>query len=173
MKRHLVATLVVVGGSAVAFPGALGCINVNARVPDVSVYADNGPADESTRWTPYGRELQHVLDRQSKVEKKLAKRDWEDVQDDVADWDRDTRRLMAKASTCDRPEAMRQYTRALLSAIDEMKRAARARDPRGVQAGLDRAIPWLNRLGAEFPTVEPAEPSGEAHDNMQERPAAP
>lgn len=138
----------------------LGCVNVNTRIPDVNIErggsSDGGSVSTSDPKTPYAKELDKVLQRQGDVEKELAKRKWEGVDEKLGDWSKDTRKLMGKANTSRNPARMREYCERLMSSIQSMQDASARRDFNGVRKGMDAANPWLNKLSAEFPMTESA-----------------
>ena len=152
----------------------IGCLNV--RTPDVQVYAPSGSgaASPSDRYTPYGKELDKVLGQQSDVEKKLKKREWEDLTGELSDWAKQVRRLNGQAGTSSDPDRMRQYCSALLGEIEVMRKATRSEDAAGATQAFERTDPWLNRLSTEFPITEPIPDSAGPGSNEQgARPIAP
>ena len=156
----------------------VACVKVDTRIPDINIgspYADGGHGSATDRPTPYGRDLEKVLERQTEVRKNLAKRDWEEVADHLNGWTRDVRRLNGRADTSKNPSRMRECCSGLLREIDAMHKAAAARDAAGLSAALERANPWLDRLSDEFPVREPIPESerGTRPSSGGEAPAAP
>ncbi len=158
MLRGFVRVAAVTGMLAVF----AGCVNVDTRIPDVqintgSVGEGGGPRE---RRTPYARDLEKVLDQERTVQKDLKDRDWEELDDDSADWSKYVRKLMGQANTCGNPAKMREYCTSLLREIEGLQRAAAAKDGKAAGAALTRMRPILDRMSAEFPLVEPAAPPG-------------
>lgn len=147
-------SLLVSGLGLVVVALASGCVNVNTRIPDVQIGSGGASATSGERRTPYAKELERVLKQPTEVEKELAKRKWEGVEEKLADWTESVRRLNSKSNTSHDPRRMRDYCGQLLRVIDNARAAAQRQDVNGVRRGLDQAGPWLNRLSAEFPTVE-------------------
>lgn len=146
--RHVTFTTL----TTIALLSLTGCLNVDAKVSAPA--PSPGPA-EGTRYTPYGAALSSVLDQQATVENELAKRDWEELRDEIGDWQGDARKLMSQANSSHDPDRLRSLSRRLLREIDRMKRAAARQDADTVQAALDAAGPILDQMAEEFPTTEP------------------
>jgi len=143
-----------------------GCIVLNATAPDM--HGDPGVPGPPTatapavRYKPYAAALDRVLRQQPKVENKLHKRDWEDLREEVEDWQKNTRRLVGAADTSHDPARLRELCGQLLTRLDAMHRAARGQDGATVEKALDDAAPILNRLSSEFPLTEPTtQPAGD------------
>ncbi len=151
----------VIGLFAMLAAGAGGCFKADVRVPDVSI---NAPSDSGTspssgaRRTPYAKELEKVLDKHKDVQKNLGKRDWEEVQDDAADWASRVRKLMGKSGTSANAGRMNELCSELLKEIDGLGKAAAARDAQAATGALARTEPVLNRLSSEFPLSEAVAP---------------
>jgi hypothetical protein len=155
MSRLSVSLAVVV--ILAAYVGT-GCVNVDTRVPDINIGSPNangGHSPATDRQTPYARDLEKVLKRQTEVQKNLNKRDWEEVEDHLGDWTNDVRKLNGKADTAKDPARMRECCAGLLREIDAMHKATAARDAAAVSKALERANPWLDRLSNENPLREP------------------
>ena len=140
-----------------------GCLNVNVDTGDIPpipdrVVGSTAPPATGYRYTPYGLELRSVLSQQASVEKELAKRDWNELADELGDWQRDVRRLLGRADATHNPALLRQTCDALLRHISDMQRGQRRRDAKQVERGLDAVAPLLDRLSAEFPVTEPIPP---------------
>jgi hypothetical protein len=154
--------------------GGAGCFNADVRVPDVQVNtSDYGGRSSNERRMPYARELEKVLDQQKAVDKKLKKRDWADLNDELVDWIKYARKLTGKADTSKNPARMRDYCSQLIKEIEAMQKAGRAHDATGAQAAFSRTDPWLNRLSSEFPLAEPIPEAQRTPPPSGNRPSAP
>jgi uncharacterized membrane protein YccC len=152
------ASFVLTTASLALAMGA-GCIVVNATAPDM--HGDPGPprppvaTAPAVRYKPYAAALDRVLRQQADVENELRKRDWEDLREEVEDWQKNIRRLVGAADTSHDPARLRELCGQLLTRLDTMHRAARGQDAATVEKALDDAAPILNRLSSEFPLTEP------------------
>lgn len=148
--------LVILGWAVLAASGG-ACVNVDTRIPDVQINTPSGYGGgaASDRRTPYAKDLERVIEQQRSVQKSLSKRDWEDVDDDLASWAKDTRRLMGRADSTKNPAKMKECCQGLLAEIEAAQAAARSRDEKAVKAAVGRTDGWLNRLSADFPLTEP------------------
>lgn len=151
------AARVILVAAALAIASATGCINLklDPKVNVSSSRAQAEPADPNMQYTPYAYELRQVLDQQATIESELRKRDWEELGDELGDWNSQVRRLNGVADTTDDPALMRRSCDELMNHIRVMRRGQRARDTGTVQDALDGAAGVLDRLSSEFPLVRP------------------
>ncbi len=140
-----------------------GCIVVNTPpVPEYSVEiapaappSADGEPPEPVRYKPYARELNAVLRQEATIEKELGKRDWNELGDELGDWQRQVRRLAGAADTSHDPTRMRRCCDALDAHIASMRKSQRYLDARGVERALEEAGPVLRELSRTFPLTEP------------------
>ncbi len=156
---------------------ASGCLIVNAPpVPDYSVEiapaappSAPGEPPAPVRYKPYARELNAVLRQEATIEKELGKRDWDELGDELGDWQRKVRRLAGVADTCDDPALMRRCCDTLDGHIATMRKAQRNQDARAVERTLEETGPVLRELSRTFPLTEPM-PVHEPASDATERP---
>lgn len=164
--RTLPAVSVVCAVSALAC--TTGCLIVDARVPDVRICPPPPePLVESSppvRYKPYAAALDRVLRQEARIEKELRKRDWNELGDELGDWQRYVRRLAGAADTAHDPALLRDSCETLQEHISAMRRAVRSYDALGVERALDEAASTLRLLSSEFPLTEPVttQPAAEA-----------
>lgn len=132
----------------------LGCLNIEAS-PDVRADLTR-PSDPAVQYTPYGRQLEDVLDQQTTIADELKKRDWEELSEELGEWRSKVRNLNSVAHTSENPERLRSYCDRLLSLIGEMQTGARHGAAETVRVALDAADPVLDDLSGDFRITEPA-----------------
>lgn len=155
---------VVLCGAAVLLCPA-GCLIIDARVPDVRVEASLPPPDPAiecgapVRYKPYGAALDRVVRQETVIQKELRKRDWDELGDELAEWQQYVRRLVGVADTSHDPARMRECCEALLEHIDAMRHGAVRMHAGAVRQALGEAAPVMNQMSTEFPLTEPAAPA--------------
>ncbi len=145
--------------------GSTGCLVINAETRDPHMEPRIPPShrtagDQQLQYKPYAYELDKVLRQQNTVARELAKRDWDELADELGDWRTYIRRLAGIADTTDDPRTLRELCGQLSTCVEEMWRGQRNRSVADVEKALDAAVPTLDRLSAEFPLAEPAPPAG-------------
>ncbi len=137
-----------------------GCLIISARVPDVHVRhlpPGDPPVECGTpvRHKPYAAALDRVLRQEARVSRELRKRDWEEVDDELADWQKYTRRLAGVADTSHDPAVLRAHCATLHAHVETMRSAQRHWDATVIEQELEEARPLLDRMSSEFPLTEP------------------
>ena len=156
-------------GMMVAVAACVGCVMVKTPDVEVEVKSPIPPIGNSAQptdpRTPYADALERVLRQQDTVTKELHRRDWGELVDEAGDWVEYVRVLAGYAGTSHDPNRFRQYCDELLTATQEVRRAAAAHDAARCQQAIAACDPALDKLSTTFPMTR-----GVSYANTGSRP---
>jgi hypothetical protein len=133
-----------------------GCIDFDT--PDVRVdvsHTSPPPSDSQSEWTAHGWTLRKVIRQRYDVLEEMNQGEWDDVEDEIVDWQQDISELRGYANSSSDPATFRRYCDELMAAVDRVSVAAEVRDKQGIRSNCDAAGVILNRFDRDFPMTRP------------------
>lgn len=139
---------------AISLPLICGCFNFDP--PDIRVNVSHAsPSDGQSEWTSHGWTLRKVMRQRNNVLEQMNDGDWDDVEDEIVDWQDEISDLRAYAGSSSDPATFRRYCDDLEATVDRVRKAADLKDQKGVRSNCDAAQVILNRFERDFPMTKP------------------